>query len=219
MSKTEKSKNTDVSLKPDLLRLLTRDEIGLMQEEYEDVSVGFSTWIRVLMQNWRQGTVACKGRADVNKTNKKPFKQKGTGRARAGSARSPLWRGGGVIHGPQARTRTLTIPQKVKQSVLRNMFFDRITSGNFFVADWHVNEKPSTKAAHEFLKQAHLVDQKLVLFVSWQDTLLRSSFANIDAVRIVPFDQINGYDIASGAKLVVLKKDIAQFKEVVSRWN
>lgn len=219
MIKAEKSKNTTVSVEPGSLRLLTRDEIGLAQQECEDVSVGFSTWIRVLMQNWRQGTVACKGRSDVNRTNKKPFKQKGTGRARAGSARSPLWRGGGVIHGPQARTRTLTIPQKVKQSVLRNAFFDHIENGSFLVADWHISEKPSTKAAYEFLKNARLADQKLVLFVSWQDTLLRSSFANIAAVRVVPLDQINGYDVASGTKLVVLKKDIAQFKEVVSRWN
>src|SRR5260221_13587778 len=63
----------------------------------------FSTWIRVLAQNWRQGTVACKGRSDVAYTNRKPWKQKGTGRARAGSARSPLWKGGGAIFGPQAR--------------------------------------------------------------------------------------------------------------------
>ena len=66
-----------------------------------------SIYIRSLLQNWRQGTVACKGRSDVGYSNKKPWKQKGTGRARAGSARSPLWRGGGVIFGPQPRTRVL----------------------------------------------------------------------------------------------------------------
>ena len=65
-----------------------------------------------MLQNWRQGTVACKGRSDVAFSNKKPWKQKGTGRARAGSARSPLWRKGGVIFGPQPRTRTLTITQE-----------------------------------------------------------------------------------------------------------
>ena len=59
-------------------------------------SVSFSIWIRVLAKNWQQGTVACKGRADVAYTNRKPWKQKGTGRARAGSARSPLWKGGGA---------------------------------------------------------------------------------------------------------------------------
>ena len=64
--------------------------------------VAMAIYVRALLQNWRQGTVACKGRSDVSYSNKKPWKQKGTGRARAGSARSPLWRGGGVIFGPQA---------------------------------------------------------------------------------------------------------------------
>src|SRR5690348_5288778 len=78
----------------------------------------FSTWIRVLANNWRQGTVACKGRADVAYTNRKPWRQKGTGRARTGSARSPLWKGGGAIFGPQARTRTLKLAKKMKHKVL-----------------------------------------------------------------------------------------------------
>src|ERR1700733_5875246 len=71
--------------------------------------ISFSTWIRVLAKNWQQGTVACQGRSDVAYTNRKPWKQKGTGRARAGSARSPLWKGGGVIFGPQARVRTMKV--------------------------------------------------------------------------------------------------------------
>jgi large subunit ribosomal protein L4 len=73
---------------------------------------GFAMAVRALLQNWRQGTVACKGRSDVSFSNKKPWKQKGTGRARAGSARSPLWRGGGVAFGPQPRTRTLKITKE-----------------------------------------------------------------------------------------------------------
>src|SRR5579863_8752187 len=81
----------------------------------------FSTWIRVLAKNWQQGTVACKGRSDVAYTNRKPSKQKGTGRARAGSARSPLWKGGGVIFGPQARVRTLKMARKMKHKVLLTM--------------------------------------------------------------------------------------------------
>ena len=71
------------------------------------------------MQNWRQGTVACKGRSDVAFSNKKPWKQKGTGRARAGSARSPLWRGGGVIFGPQPRTRMLKVAKQVKKKCFK----------------------------------------------------------------------------------------------------
>src|SRR3989338_6099689 len=78
---------------------------------------GFSIVVRQLLQNWRQGTVACQTLAEVTGSNKKPFKQKGTGRARAGTVKSPLWRGGGVIFGPQPRTRTLKVSKKLRQSV------------------------------------------------------------------------------------------------------
>lgn len=71
--------------------------------------------MRVYLQNVRQGTVGSKGRSDIAYTNKKPWKQKGTGRARAGSARSPLWRGGGVVFGPQARIKMLKVPKKLSK--------------------------------------------------------------------------------------------------------
>src|SRR5579863_1203092 len=96
----------------------------------------FSTWIRVLAQNWRQGTLACQGRADVSHTNRKPYKQKGTGRARAGSSRSPLWKGGGVIFGPQARVRTLRLPKKARQKVMTTVLADYLAAKNFICADW-----------------------------------------------------------------------------------
>ena len=84
----------------------------------------FQFGLRALLQNWRQGTVACKGRSDVAYSNKKPWKQKGTGRARAGSARSPLWRGGGVIFGPQATSRTLRVPQSLRKNVLNALHLE-----------------------------------------------------------------------------------------------
>ena len=81
-----------------------------------------AVYVRSLLQNWRQGTVGCKGRSDVAYSNKKPWKQKGTGRARAGSARSPLWRGGGVIFGPQPRTRVLKAGKQVKKKCVKLNF-------------------------------------------------------------------------------------------------
>src|SRR3990167_8761361 len=97
-------------------KIITPANLGLGDLEVRSKNVAnatFSTWVRVLLQNGRQGTVACKGRSDVAFSNKKPWKQKGTGRARAGSARSPVWRKGGVIFGPQARVRKLSIPVNV----------------------------------------------------------------------------------------------------------
>ena len=82
-------------------RALAASEVGYDREDLKTSPVAVSQWIRALLQNWRQGTLATKGRSDVKLSNKKPWKQKGTGRARAGTARSPLWRGGGVTFGPQ----------------------------------------------------------------------------------------------------------------------
>src|SRR5690242_19063445 len=83
--------------------VLKASELGL-QEGVVYAPHAISDYVRALLQNWRQGTVWSRGRADVSFSNKKPWKQKGTGRARAGSPKSPLWKGGGVIFGPQERT-------------------------------------------------------------------------------------------------------------------
>ena len=103
MTKTKETKKSVV------LNAVSAKDLDLATEKRSELTVGFSIWIRTLRQNWRQGTVGCKGRSDVSFSNKKPWKQKGTGRARAGSARSPLWRGGGVIFGPQPRVRVLRL--------------------------------------------------------------------------------------------------------------
>ena len=98
------------------LRILSHKDFGTNTERRVMPLTSFAIWVKALMQNWRQGTVACKGRADVtSRSNKKPWKQKGTGRARAGSPRSPLWRGGGVIFGPQPRVRKLSLNQGTKK--------------------------------------------------------------------------------------------------------
>src|SRR5579863_4034958 len=117
----------------------------------------FSTWIRVLAQNWRQGTLACQGRADVSRTNRKPWKQKGTGRARAGSARSPLWKGGGVIFGPQARVCTLKMSKKSRQKVMLTLLANYLEGKNVVCADWSlVGDQPKTADAQKLLNDSGL---------------------------------------------------------------
>lgn len=201
------------------LQVLALSDVGLVGIKKKKVVTGFSTWVRVLLQNWRQGTVGCKGRSDVNRTNKKPWKQKGTGRARAGSARSPLWRGGGVVFGPQPRVRTLRVSQKLKKVVLRNMFMSHLDKGKVVVADWDgVDAKPSTSLAAHFLKSVGLDDKKVTLFLPWSDTLNRASFNNLSNVRILFADQMNACDISGSGQLLILKKDLEHFKEMVARW-
>jgi large subunit ribosomal protein L4 len=179
---------------------------------------GFSLWVRSLLQNWRQGTVACKGRSDVAKANRKPWKQKGTGRARAGSARSPLWRGGGVTFGPQPRVRTLTVSQKLKQGVLNTLLFNFVEKGNVHSLDWAPGDVPKTATAYAALKQAALHNKKVTLFLPVDDLIAYASFVNVPHVQILFFDQANAYDLAASNSWVFLSKDFDRFKEMASRW-
>jgi len=179
----------------------------------------FSICTRATLFNRRQGTVACKGRSDVNKTNKKPWKQKGTGRARAGSARSPLWRGGGVTFGPQQRTRTHTVLRKQTKRVLLSMFFDFTKNGKVGFLNWEPNqEKQKTSIANKVLCSSGLENKKIIFFVSSDDIALHASLANIPFVSMFLFDQPNVFDLANSDVWVYLKKDQEQFNTMVERW-
>jgi len=174
--------------------------------------------VRVLLQNWRQGTVGCKGRSDVSFSNKKPWKQKGTGRARAGSARSPLWRSGGVTFGPQPRTKTLKLSKEQKTLVLNNVFFSFYDKKAIHCLDFD-SKKPSTKGASALLKHMKLDGKKLVLFLDSADTANFASFRNISNVNVLYFDQPNAYDVSRGENWVFLKKNTDLFSEMISKWN
>ena len=176
----------------------------------------YSCAVKVLLQNWRQGTVACKGRSDVALSNKKPWKQKGTGRARAGSARSPIWRGGGVTFGPQPRTRTLSINKKQVKLALNNVFHS--LQNSIFGLDFDI-EQPSTKTAFNALKGLGLDKKKVILFLSFGDEKSFASFRNIPNVRVVSFSQPNAFDLTNCSSWLFLKKDLDSFKNMVSSWN
>lgn len=180
----------------------------------------FAIWIRALMQNWRQGTVACKGRSDVAHSNKKPWKQKGTGRARAGSARSPLWRGGGVTFGPQKRTRTLTLSQASKDNVRMGLLANYAQRGKLIALNWQLEgDRPKTALFVRALKDAELNNNKITLFLPFNDILTYAAVSNIPNVHVAFFDQVNAFDLAASDTWLVLKKDITLFKEMVSKWS
>ena len=204
--------------KTDACSVVALTDLNLPMERTSISPVAFALWVRSLLQNWRQGTVACKGRSDVNRTNKKPWKQKGTGRARAGTARSPLWRGGGVIFGPMARVRRLKENKKIRQSVMLGLLQDRVDHGRLFSLDWLADGHPSTARAYEALKNAHLHSAKMVLFIAPNDLVTYASFNNLPYVTVLFFDQANAFDVALGSNWVFLKKDEQLFKEMVTRW-
>src|SRR5437762_3460693 len=215
-----KKTTTHKTTAPIMVQPILSQDIDFDMHSFERASHNlFSTSIRVLAKNWQQGTVASQGRSDVSRTNKKPWKQKGTGRARAGSARSPLWKGGGVIFGPQARVRTLKLSQKARQKVMVTLLADYIAAKNVICVDWLMTgEQPKTSQAKELLKATGLENRKIVLFVAPYDFHIALSFANIPNVHPVSFDQANAYDLTNSDCWLFLKKDFDQFKEMVSQW-
>lgn len=180
----------------------------------------YAVSIRRLLQQWRQGTVGHKGRSDVNMSGKKPWRQKGTGRARASSARSPLWRKGGVTFGPQARVHEIKISRKQRQLGLKTAFDGALAHNSFYCLDVAFDtEKPSAKAARQALKSIGVENNKVVLFLPFHDTKTYLSFRNMPNVHVVFFDQPNAFDLSNGQSWVFFKKDANLFTDMVAKWN
>ena len=199
--------------------LLSAKSLGL-EAANSDVQQEYALWVRVLLQNWRQGTLGCKARGEVSYTNKKPWKQKGTGRARAGSARSPLWRGGGVTFGPQARVKTLKINKKNKKHVLSALMLNYAEQNMVNALDWNLSQdKPSTALASQAFNAAGFSDKKVTLFLHRDDVSHWMSVRNLNNVQVLAFDDVNAYELSLGHCVVVLKKDLDSFKDMVKKWN
>jgi len=199
---------------------LTAADIGRKDESVvRPTCKEFALIVRQLRFNARQGTVGVKGRSDVARTGKKPWKQKGTGRARAGTSRSPLWRGGGVTFGPQMRTRTLGIPKKVRRAALGGLLKDYLARKQIVALDWQLSEDvPKTSQAIQALRKADLHTKRITLFLAFDDALHQRSFANIPGVLIVSFDAPHAFHMVRGTSWVILKKDIDKFTNMVAKW-
>ncbi len=153
----------------------------------------------------RQGTHATKTRGEVRGGGKKPYKQKGTGRARQGSTRAPQFAGGGTVHGPQPRSYDQRTPKKMKAAALRGALSDRARNGRIHVLDsFGIGEKPSTKAALGVL--AGLTDRsKFLVVLERTDTVTWLSLRNAPEVHIVAVDQLNTYDVLASDDVVFTK--------------
>ncbi|OKL55082.1 50S ribosomal protein L4 [Bowdeniella nasicola] len=143
----------------------------------------------------RQGTAATKTRGAVSGGGRKPWRQKGTGRARQGSIRAPHWAGGGVVHGPQPRSYEQRTPKKMKAAALRGALSDRARHGRVSVISSFVDgDTPSTKQALAALKGVSSGRTALVV-VTREDQLAQLSLRNVPTVHLVWPDQLNTYDV------------------------
>ena len=153
----------------------------------------------------RQGTHATKTRADVSGGGKKPWKQKGTGRARQGSIRAPQWYHGGVVFGPQPRDYSQRTPKKMKAAALKYVLSDRANADRIAVVDFAVADAPSTKAAVAALTP--ITENKFTTVVLTRDNVNEwLSVRNIPTVHPIFVDQLNTYDVVT-AQYVVFSKE------------
>ena len=159
----------------------------------------------------RQGTQSTKRHGEVSGTGKKPFAQKGTGRARQGSLRAPQMRGGYITHGPKPRDYDQRTPKKMKAAAVRQALTDRARNNRLHVVEsLSLGDKPSTKAAQAYL--AKFTKQKNVLVVlDRTDEVSYLSLRNLKNVHVLPVDQLNAYDILNSDDLVFTKSAIDEF--------
>ena len=161
----------------------------------------------------RSGTHSTKTRAEVRGGGAKPWKQKGTGRARAGSSRIPHWRGGGIALGPKPRDYSQRTPKKMKRLALRSALSDRAQSNSVYVVDAWDFETPSTKAAKTAL-EAIGTEGKVLVVTDAQDANTEKSFRNLSNVNVLSSDQLNVFDILVSDSIVFTKDNLPTMNQV-----
>ncbi len=170
----------------------------------------------VYLAHQRQGTRKTKTRAEVRGGGKKPWRQKGRGTARSGSSRSPVWVGGGTVHGPKPSTFDLKITKKLNRLARKSAFSLRSTENNIMVVEDFFFNDIKTKNFAEVLKKLNLNDTKtLILIPDYNDVMLLSS-RNIPNVSLHPADKVSTYDILRHKKLLVFKGSI---DKIVNTFN
>jgi large subunit ribosomal protein L4 len=160
--------------------------------------------IKAYLANQRQGNASTKTRANVSGGARKPWKQKGTGRARQGSIRAPHWRGGGIVFGPHPRSYHQDVPRKVKALARRSAFNAKANDEQITVIERLAFDAPRTREAVSLLGKMGVADAKRVLVLTdgIQETVLRS-FRNLPNVEVLPFRQASAYDVMKARQVVI----------------
>lgn len=171
----------------------------------------------VIMQraSLRQGTHKTKNRAEVSGGGRKPWRQKGTGRARQGSIRSPQWRGGGVVFGPVPRSYSYKLPKKVRRLAIKSALSSKVLENNIVVLDNLALEAPKTKEMVKILNNLS-VDRKALIVTADANENVILSARNIPGVTVVTASGINVLDVLNHDKLVITKAAVEKVEEVLA---
>lgn len=162
----------------------------------------------------RRGTHQTKNRANVSGSGKKPWKQKGTGRARVGEIRNPLWRKGGTVFGPQPRSYDYHVPKKVEIGALRAALAEKAQAGGLLVVDALTASAVKTKAAVEMLARLGVTGKAVLVDLAVDDTLHRS-VRNVPGIRFVPSGRLTARDVADATRVVATRGAIEKLQEAL----
>ena len=162
----------------------------------------------------RRGTHATKTRARVSGSGKKPWRQKGTGRARVGEIRNPLWRKGGTTFGPQPRSYEYQLPKKVEKGALRAALAQRLRDGAVVVVDALSVADIKTKAAAEMLRRLGVDGKALLVDVKPEDKL-SLSVRNIEGVRVLPSNRVSARDVMNTRRVVLTRAALEKLQEAL----
>ncbi|KRM61468.1 50S ribosomal protein L4 [Paucilactobacillus vaccinostercus DSM 20634] len=163
----------------------------------------------------RQGTHAVKNRSAVRGGGKKPWRQKGTGRARQGSIRSPQWRGGGIVFGPTPRSYNFSLPRKVRQLAIKSALSQKVADDKFVVVDALSFETPKTKEFSAVLNSLN-VAEKTLLVLDKENENAALSARNLANVTVTDAQNVNILDVVNNDKLVITQSALSQVEEVLA---
>ena len=203
------------------VRNIKNEEVG--EVELSDVVFGaplneplIHAAVRNFMANARQGTSATKTRGDVSGAGRKLWKQKGTGRARIASLRSPLWKGGGNVHGPQPRDWSYNMPKKMRQGALRSALSERVREGKVVLIDGWALDKPKTKDFIASLAKLGLEGKTLIVDSLDNDNLMLST-RNVRSAKVVNSFGLNIYDLLYHERLVISEAAVKELEQLLGR--
>ncbi len=207
------------------VRNLKNKEVGDVNLSDEVFGVDYNeglvhAGVRNYLANGRQGTAKTKTRGEVRGGGRKPWRQKGTGRARVHSIRSPLWRGGGRVHGPVPKDWSYELPKKMRRGAIRSALAERIREGNVIILDGFTMDSNKTRDFVAIMKTLELADGKnqvktLIVDSLDNENLLRSS-RNVKNAKVVNGYGVNVYDVVYHQKLLISKAGLAELEELLN---
>lgn len=164
------------------------------------------------LANKRQGTQSAKTRAEVRGGGIKPWKQKGTGRARQGSIRSPQWAGGGIVFAPKPRDYRVSLPKSMRRVAMKSALTSKVLENEMIVLESLVLDAPKTKAITAMLN-AFDVKKALIVTLESNNNVYKSG-RNIEGIQVMPVNNINVYDLLKYEKLIITKDAVSKLEEV-----